>query len=1018
MGDLGDREGERLPGEKDELSSRFLDRVHELVAIGTYIIDLETRTVRMSTHLTQLLGAGNGALELPLDEYRDRFYLAEDRAINQAIAEQSYALGQALRLDTRARRGDGTTIWLRVSASPERDDQGRLYVFGVIQDITTEKEADLRRTLHESQLQESEELLRATFDRALVGTCLISPEGHFLRANAAMCRLLGYSEQELVQLAFNDVTHPEDHQVGLDYSKQALAGGPPRAEFNKRYVDKSGNIIWAHVSSELVLADQGRKRIFVTHIEDLTRLHHSEERFRTIFASVPAALSVSRASDGRFADVNQEFERVFGWSKDEVVGRTSVELGMWPNAQVRAAGLKSVEPGGRILSQEILLRRRDGNLRTVRSAALLVDFDAEHLLISSFLDVTEQREAEQKLISAEQRLRVALKAGSIGVWDRDPKSGMLTADERVRDLYELPASPDGMLAYDVWLDRVHPDDRAELHEGFEDLCSGKVAATQHEYRVLPPSGKVRHVFAAGSAVKNDQGEVVLVVGVNRDVTESRLAETERTRLVHDLGERVKELRLLHKTANLVQQGSLSDDVLLGELVQGIPPAWQYPEICQARISYRDIVVTTPGFRDSTWRQSKPFSTSEGSGLIEVVYLEERPISDEGPFLKEERALLDSLAELVVSHIELRRHQQNLEQLVSTRTLEMQQAKEEAERANSAKTTFLATMSHEIRTPMNAIVGYAQLLHRDSQLGPLELRQIETILASGEHLLVLISDVLDMSKIEAGRTKFAPEAVDLRALLENTRQMFAALASDKNLSLSFELGSELPQLVEVDPGKVRQVVINLLSNALKFTTQGSIRLVATLVHPTQHGYALGIEVHDTGPGITPQDLEPIFGTFEQTSAGVLAGGAGLGLSIGRSLARMMGGDLRAESRLGVGSTFTFTFEVGAVVGTTKQIIPAFQVLGLEPAERRPSLPIISHPAVSQRPPVAALSTLLESLPQLLRQQLREAALQARVQRVESLADEVSAFSLEAAKQIRELARDFRYDHLLKALGPHP
>lgn len=734
---------------------------------------------------------------------------------------------------------------------------------------------------------------------------------------------------------------------------------------------------------------------------------------------------------------------------------------------------------------------------------------------------------------AEHRLRIALDAGSIGVWDRDVRTGRLSADQRLLELYELAPDPDGMVSSEAWLERIHPDDRPLLQANNAALLSRKKATVQSEFRVLLPSGQIRHVYSAASAVENAQGEIARVVGVNRDISERMFADKERAHLVHDLGERVKELRLLHQMARLVQQGH-SDIALLQELVREIPPAWQFPETCEARIIFRNIEVVTPGFRDSPWRLAKEFSTSDGNGRIEVVYLAERPTGDEGPFLKEERTLLDSLAEMLVGHMELRKHQQNLEQLVSTRTREMQQAKEEAERASNAKTTFLATMSHEIRTPMNAILGYAQLLRRDTQLGPAQQAQVDTILSSGEHLLTLINDVLEMSKIEAGRAQLAPEAIDLPNLFEGIKQMFGALARAKNLSLTFELSPELPRLVEADPGKLRQVVINLLSNALKFTTQGGVSLRGTLERNTARGYALRIVVDDTGPGIDDNDLERIFGTFEQTGAGVRAGGAGLGLSIGRHLARMMGGNLTAKSRVGVGSTFTFTFEVNEVSIETQAKLQRSRVVGIKPGQRRRKVLVVddvpdnvnlaislllavgfetqgaasgeaglelheawqpdlvlmdlrmpgmggleairrlraagsnallvaftasgfeelteaalAHGAnavvfkpyretqlletiadllhlelsyegdiVAAAPgsaaPAASLALLLQGIPSPLRQRLRDAVLQARAQLIESLADEVGAFSLEAANRVRELARDYRYDDLATAL----
>ena len=245
------REAENL------LSPRFLDRAHELVAIGTYVIDLHSRTIRLSSRMAQLLGAGDGPLEMLLDDYRARFYYPEDRAEQQANADHSYAVGEPLLFEARVRRADGSSMWVRASSSTEQDEQGRACVIGVIQDITAHKQAELSLRQRENQLRESEELFRATFDHAHIGVTLVSTEGRFLRVNPALCRMLGYSAEELTQLCFNDVTYPEDKQIGSEILAQALADGPAHGEFGKRYLHKAGHIVWAHVATALVSADLG-----------------------------------------------------------------------------------------------------------------------------------------------------------------------------------------------------------------------------------------------------------------------------------------------------------------------------------------------------------------------------------------------------------------------------------------------------------------------------------------------------------------------------------------------------------------------------------------------------------------------------------------------------------------------------------------------------------------------------------------------------------------------------------------
>jgi PAS domain S-box-containing protein len=226
-----------------------------------------------------------------------------------------------------------------------------------------------------------------------------------------------------------------------------------------------------------------------------------------------------------------------------------------------------------------------------------------------------------------------------------------------------------------------------------------------------------------------------------------------------------------------------------------------------------------------------------------------------------------------------------------------------QQANRAKSVFLANMSHEIRTPMNAILGFSQLMLRDQDLTPRQCQYLGTINRSGEHLLALINDILEMSKIEAGRATLNLSTFDLPALLKDLEMMFRVRTDEKELSFSVEKIGDVPQYIVADINKLRQVFINVLGNAVKFTEQGGIGVRVGADRNGTTGTFLRVEIEDTGPGISPEDQDKLFRHFEQTKSGQQAGtGTGLGLAISQEFVRLMGGAITVNSQVGQGSVF--------------------------------------------------------------------------------------------------------------------
>jgi PAS domain S-box-containing protein len=334
---------------------------------------------------------------------------------------------------------------------------------------------------------------------------------------------------------------------------------------------------------------------------------------------------------------------------------------------------------------------------------------------------------------------------------------------------------------------------------------------------------------------------------------------------------------------------------------------------------------------------------------------------------------------------------------------------EAEAASRAKSMFLSTVSHEIRTPMNAILGYAQLMSQDPGLGSSAKENLKIISQAGEHLVGLITDILDMSKIEAGRIDINTARFNFPRLVDDLASMFRLSAQAKALRFEVVVDGESVIYVVADQGKVRQVLINLLGNAIKFTTRGQIKLHVTLYRRSTNQLWLSAQIEDSGPGLTVEEQGKLFQPFSQMKRGQNAQeGTGLGLAIGRSYARLMGGDITVTSSLGRGSIFRLDIPIKS------------DDIEIGAGQRSPADdPFADEESLRQLEPTVGLPTAvspaqLVELPVELIDQLHDAVQKGEKGRLDQLIRRVEELDKQAARALKELAEHYEYDALTNLL----
>ncbi|WGS87334.1 PAS domain S-box protein [Methylomonas sp. UP202] len=846
-------------------------------------------------------------------------------------------------LEKRYLRKDGTPVWVNLTVGSIAAAEHRAGCFvTVVEDITERKRIEAALRDSEASLQEAQHL-------AKVGSWQWDPHTDQAVWSAEMYRIFGHPP-DLAPLKFAEIAgrfEPASWRRLEAAIAQALASHQPY-QCEAEIVRPDGERRWIVSRGVPKLDADGGLLGLSGSVEDITEhklaqaaVSASEQRFRSLFRNAPLPLCLV-GGDGTLLDANLRFETTFGYARADIphidlwwtLAFPDPHYRIWAMNTWSNAVLGATVGGGDIEALEYRIGCKDGSERIAVVSGIVMGGD----LLMAFFDVTERKQAEARLLenqeqalleqqqarqaalnlmedalaaqqraeaaaaallASEQRLLMAQEGAHVGIWELDITSGRCYWSPECARLYGMPGRTE--VSYREWRNLIHPNDLAEIDRQWESrVLIGEPFDV--EFRLRLDNGEIRWLASKGQARLDAAGQPARLAGINLDITERKRADEQ-----------------LHKLAQTVEQSP--DAILITDLDRNIEYVNQ-AFVERSGYGRNEVIGRTPGLlksgktpattyqalnaalaRGETWKGEFVNRRKDGGEYVEFAIVIPVRGSDGG--VSHYVSVQEDITEKKRIGAELDRYRHHLEELVASRTAELAAARAQADAANQAKSAFLANMSHEIRTPMNAIIGLTYIL-RQSLPTPEQRERLDKIDAAAQHLLAIINDILDLSKIEAGRLELEQTDFALEAVLDHIRSLTADQAKHKGLRVEVE-NAGVPTWLRGDPTRLRQAMLNYTGNAIKFTETGTVRLVARLLEDRHDGLLVRFEVSDTGIGIAAEQLPTLFEYFAQADASTTRkyGGTGLGLAITKKLAQMMGGDAGVESRLGAGSRFWFT-----------------------------------------------------------------------------------------------------------------
>jgi PAS domain S-box-containing protein len=712
------------------------------------------------------------------------------------------------------------------------------------------------------------------------GVITLGPDGEVLQVNQRWCEITGLSAQDAIGLKPPYPWWPPEAVAEGTARLRAVLAAESSVDSAMRIHRPDGTEVEVATTTTPVRDDAGLRMIVGTY-RDLTERNRAEaERHRATaqldhFFNLSTDLLLIAGTDGYFKRLNPAWEHTLGYTLDELLATPYLEF-THPDDRASTGGeADALAHGQKTLAFENRYRCRDGSYRWLTWNATPTP---DHEMIYAVgRDITETRKADQA-----QALLAAIVDGSDdAIIGKTLDGTILSWNQGAQRTYGY--TPQEAIGQSISL--ITPPDRAgEIGEIIDRVAKG-APVTYHDTIRMRKDGSRVHVAVTVSPVRDRTGTMIGAASIARDVTDRIKAEQRFSRLVMaapdamvilDSGGRI--VLVNEQTERLFGYPAAE---LAGQLVEMLVPH----QLRGVHVHHRDDYFAEPQIR--RMGTGLELSGLRRDGTEFPIEISLSPLdTDEG-----------TMASAAIRDISERRE---AEQALAS-------ARDEALAAAQIKSQFVAMVSHEIRTPMNGVIGLTALL-LDTPLQPAQQRYAQAIRSSGRALLTIINDILDFSKIEAGKIELVDADFELDKLVESAVQVAAEAARDKDLEVVGYYPPALPTAVRGDDGRLRQILLNLLGNAVKFTQHGEVTLRATSAASTPNGRPqITFAISDTGIGIAPRDLPLLFQPFSQVDAATNRqfGGTGLGLTIARQLIELMGGQLDVRSQPGQGSQFSFT-----------------------------------------------------------------------------------------------------------------